>query len=226
MKNIPYEISTIDKVKKYNDGYEITYDKCIGFFLSSKYGIPPKVGDKIEVYGKMGRAIKGICINGKTAYFKGEVETENDRVLWLKKYKEKKRSEFIKDKKQLDEDYDNLPLVFQRRITILRDNNPNFRVAHETYEMLVCKEAVKIAYAFPKKEELEAFRKADYGKQKKMLPIMSNAHSGNSWGASIRLAYWYITDKEDVWKEHGALCPLVGCEDYGCWASNIKEGKC
>lgn len=35
-------------------------------------------------------------------------------------------------------------------------------------------------------------------------------------GLALRLAYWYLTKRENVVREHGALVPLVGCEAYGC----------
>lgn len=55
-----------------------------------------------------------------------------------------------------------------------------------------------------------------YPLEREIIPALSGGHSGNSHGAMIRLAWWYLTKPENVEREHGALVPLVGCESYGC----------
>lgn len=57
----------------------------------------------------------------------------------------------------------------------------------------------------------------DYEKQIQKVPDLDEGHSGNSFGVSCRLAYWFIKEPEYVYKEHGALCPLIGCKNYGCY---------
>ncbi len=223
-KKLDYQIGKITSIREHKDGYEICQDGVF-FWLDKKYGIKPVVGQTVETYGGMGRSIQGICIDGKTAFFKGELQMEREHKEWSKNYDRKKQTEFEKNKQQLDEDYNSLPLVFQKRLDILRKNNPNFRWEYEHYEMFCCKEAIKIATVFKKPEELKAFSEADYKEQRKMLPILSRDHSGNTFGFACRLAYWYITEPDNVWKEHGALCPLVGCEDYGCWVLTLESKK-
>ena len=73
-KKVSYSIEKIDRVKINDDGYELRWDNCTCCFLDKKYGIKPKVGQTIETYGAFGQTIRGICIDGKTAFFKGEVQ--------------------------------------------------------------------------------------------------------------------------------------------------------
>lgn len=56
----------------------------------------------------------------------------------------------------------------------------------------------------------------DHKLQRAVLPTLFDGHSGNSFGMALRLAYHYLTNPENVFLEHGALTPLVGCDDYGC----------
>lgn len=39
---------------------------------------------------------------------------------------------------------------------------------------------------------------------------------GNTFGFACVLARHYITNPENVYREHGALTPLVSCQEYGC----------
>lgn len=48
------------------------------------------------------------------------------------------------------------------------------------------------------------------------MTTKDDGHSGNTFGCAARLAYHYLTEQENIVREHGALVPLVGCEKYGC----------
>ena len=63
---------------------------------------------------------------------------------------------------------------------------------------------------------LDDFRTADFKDQKLTVPEWGDGHSGNTAGASIRLASLWLLDPHLVRHEHGALCPLLGCVEYGC----------
>jgi hypothetical protein len=218
-EKLVYTVSRIDKVKEYEDCYEITFDKCVCCILYKKHRIIPEVGQLLEVYGAFGQTIQGICINGKTAFFKGEVQLNNERQLWLQKEEEKERKNFKVNKNKLDAEYENLPDVFKKRIDILRQNNKLFRQKHEAYEMSCCIDAVKIAKELKTVEEYNKFIALDWDKQIKRVKDLYDGHSYNSFGCACQLAYYYITDPDYIYKSHGALCPLVGCKDYGCYIS-------
>ncbi len=219
-EKLSYNSGMPQSVKEYNDSYEITLDgwSCS---LSKEHGIVPTTKSQIEVYGDIGRPIQGICVDGKTAFFKGSVQLDNDHKEWCRKREIEQRADFEKNKQELDADFDSLPDVFQKRLQILRENNPNFRWQHESYEMSCCVDAVKIAKTLKMVEELKRFQELDYKEQKKLVDFF-DGHSGNSFGMVCRLAYWFLSKPENVWKEHGALCPLVGCKDYGC---NVSKGR-
>jgi hypothetical protein len=86
------------------------------------------------------------------------------------------------------------------------------------YEIFVMKEAVKIADTLKTPEAVEAFARTSWEEQKRLVSL-SVDHSGNTFGAACRLAHVFLKEPALVPQMHGALCPLVGCESYGCWAS-------
>jgi len=223
-RKLVYTVAKIERVIDYEDCYEVMLDGCTCCALSKKYKTTPEVGQTIEVYGSFGQTIQGICINGKTVFFKGETQLEQERQDWLQQKTEKEIEKFKLNKDKLDVDYNSLPDVFKRRLDILRQNNKNFRQTYELYEMRCCIDAVKIAKEIKTIEEYNKFVSLDWDKQTKRVKDLDSGHSGNSFGCACQLAYYYITDPEYVYKSHGALCPLVGCKAYGCYIS-LKEDK-
>lgn len=220
---LSYTISKIDKVITNDTGYELEWNTCFCCFLDKKYGIIPNVGQTIEIYGAFGQTIQGICIDGKTAFFKGETQLEQERQLWLKQEEQKEIEKFKLNKDKLDLDYSSLPEVFKKRIYILRQNNKKFRQKYEAYEMRCCIDAVKIVKELKIVEEYNKFVSSDYDKQMEKVKGLDTGHSGNSFSCACQLAYYFITDPEYVYKSHGALCPLVGCNDYGCYISSKEK---
>jgi len=218
-KNLSYDVYKIERVNDYGDSYEIMYNSCVCCLLYKKYNIKPEVGQTLEVYGSFGQTIQGICIDGKTAFFKGETSLENERQDWLRKRKKEEIEKFELNKNKLDEDYDSLPEVFKKRLDILRENNKNFRTEYEAYEMLCCLDAVKIANELKTVEEYNKFVELDYDEKLQKVKGLDEGHSGNSFGCACQLAYYYITDPKYIYKAHGALCPLVSCKNYGCYTS-------
>lgn len=215
-KTLHYEIGKIDEAKAEGIFYQIKFDNNSVVFLKKKYGIVPKAGDTIEVYGEMGHTIQGMCINGKTAFFNGEIGLKIDHKKYCRNMDSRRKREFKKSIDTLDAKYNSLPDVFKKRLDILRRNNPKFRWKFEPYEMMCCVDAVKIAAICGTKEKVIEFSKAGCEEQFKLVTNLTDGHSGNSFGMAVRLAYHYVSDPELVWMEHGAMCPLTGCKDYGC----------
>ena len=56
-------------------------------------------------------------------------------------------------------------------------------------------------------------------------PYYGNEHSGNTFGFSVRLAYLMAERPDLIAMEHGALCPLVGCKDYGCYSMRAANAE-
>jgi hypothetical protein len=112
----------------------------------------------------------------------------------------------------MDADYDALPDDFKQRIDRFRKNNPDFRVDYEAYEMFCCMEAIKIANACKTVENVDKFYKSG---NSKLVPDLSDGHSGNTFGCACLLAKLHLESPELVHQAYGAMSPLVGSKDYG-----------
>lgn len=212
-----FEDRIIDKVEDGTDYWTISHGGwCFG--VPKEPGIEPHVGDTARFYpGGIGHSVRGLLLNGREVFYRTAVEQQekhhqdNERAA-----AERKRKFEETGRAKLDADYLTLPSEFKQRIDGFRERKPDFRWEHEGYEMFACTEAVKIAHALKTAEKLEGFNKLTYEQQKMLVPDLSDGHSGNTFGMACRLAHWWLTNPENVVRDHGALCPLVGCTDYGC----------
>jgi hypothetical protein len=60
------------------------------------------------------------------------------------------------------------------------------------YNLFCCDQAIIISESLKTKERIVEFNKATWEIQKKMVPSISDDHSGNTFGMSCRLAIAYI----------------------------------
>lgn len=238
-QTVDFEDDTITGVSGPSQGYYDVRMGVMGIGLAEQYdaapphGIVPKVGDAIRIYGRFGRPVRGIEINGQTVFYRTPAEQQAHQAREVERMKQERRDEFEKERDSLDAQYAALPEVFRERIDRFRANNPDFRWEYESYELFCCTEAVKLARHLNKTPG-EAKRygalaahetwKADKPRWdrewKEQQDIdkaagLADGHSGNTHGAAVALAYWYLTQPENVAKMHGALSPLVGSESYG-----------
>lgn len=180
-------------------------------------GVEPKKGDTCRYYGKgFGYPVRGVYVNGQKLRYQTEEQLDEEHRQNVEKRKQESRDAFERDKAEIDKRVEALPAVFQRRLDRFRAGNPNFRWEFEGYELFSCEQAVVFAEALKTKEALAEFGKLPYEEQMKLVPAMSDGHSGNTFGAALRLAFWFVTNPENVVREHGAMVPLVGCKQYGC----------
>lgn len=186
-----------------------------GFRLDKSYGVTPHVGDTVTIYVINGSMVRGMDINGKRVFYKSDEELEQEHQVWVANYKKEKQECFEQNKAQLDADYECLPDNFKKRIDRFRRNNPNFRVDNEAYEMFVCKEALKIAAAIDSADGIYKFNNASWEEQQRLVPDISDGHSGNTFGMACRLAQIQLVSPERVWELHGALSVIVGSKEYG-----------
>jgi hypothetical protein len=188
----------------------------IGFALPKvKFGdVVPVVGDEIDLETIGFSQIVGLSLNGTQLFSMTEDEIEEDKEATTRQYTEDKKREFLESKDRLDADFETLPEVFKKRIARFRNANPNFRWEYEPYEMFCCKQALLIAETLKTQEEVTRFKGLSYEEQCELVPIDSS-HSGNTFGMAVLLAWIYLTTPDAVWRFHGALCNLVGCEAYG-----------
>lgn len=209
--------SSLRSVVKDDDGYTVTSDDGWSFSLPLVAGAEPKAGDTMRLYGRgLGYTVRGAFVNGVKFFYRTEAEDEQRNEEYREKQRQDKVAAFKKNKADYDRRFAALPEVFQRRLTRFREGNPNFRVEFEPYEMMVCEQAVLFAEAFNTVDGLQNFAKLSWDEQVKAVPGVDEGHSGNSFGCAVRLAYHYMTNAENVVREHGAMVPLVGCAAYGC----------
>jgi len=142
-------------------------------------------------------------------------ENYQETVEWLRKNEEEKQQKFKNGVAELDKQYNALPKCFQERIDKFRANNDRFRIDYEDYELFCCEQAVVIANSCKTPEIVQEFAKKGWDEQLLQVPELSDGHSGNTFGASCKLAYWYLSNPENVQKVNGALSPLVGSVEYG-----------
>jgi len=132
----------------------------------------------------------------------------------------KRRADYDKQKSEYDRRVNALPSPFRARIMGFRNWKPGtWKYDFEPYELFTCEQAAEIAKALKTPEEIDRFQNLEFPEQKKLVPALSEDHSGNTFGAACHLARTYLTYPDLIPAVHGALCPRVGCENYGCVAS-------
>lgn len=222
IRDAEWQESVIENVEREKDNwFYVTHND--GWTLGVQTSdIEPKAGDTIRTYGRgIGYEVRGIAINGHVVRYESDADMRARHARELAASDQKKRDEAVANRTENDARIAALTQEFQNRIARLRRNNPDFEWDHQPYELFICEQAVVIANAFSSNvEELKDWSKLDWSDQKKRVPGLDEGHSGNTFGAASRLAWLFLTKPELVELEHGALCPLVGCTAYGCYASD------
>lgn len=207
------------------DYYSITCTDHMGCIVDGKWGIVPKVGDTIKIWGRFGRTIRGMEINGTLLFFKTEEQeqVEHQRAVAKKEAEDAQAWQDDTDNQRTvyESELASLPQVFQDRIKKFRDNNPDFDWKHGPYELSPCVDAVKIAEWVKTQDPKDADEIFEQIKRIEEPEVwkaigMFDGHSGNTAGMAKRLAYLYLTDPETVVLEHAAISPLLGCDVVGC----------
>lgn len=207
----------IKDVSVESTGWSIQREDGWSFFVPNK-GIEPKRGMIARFYGKgIGRPVRGLDLDGREVFYRTPAQQEAAHRRWCANLDRKRQRDFEKNRAQLDAEYGALPDVFKQRIDRFRAGNPDFRWQHESYELFTCTQAVLIAEALKTPEAVQAFRDLPESEQRKRVPGLSDQHSGNTFDCAVALASWYLSSNpEVVARLHGALTPLVGCDEYGC----------
>lgn len=221
-----YEETESGAVIHSEDGWSLVVPKVEG----AEPGGKPRPGETIRCYGRgFGFEVRGVDVGGRELYYRTPGEEEERHRKWVEDKDAEDRRRFEENRAKLDADFEALPEPFRRRIAGFRENTPDFRWKFEGYEMSVCKDAVKIAGWAQEHPFLEAdkavewFHELSWEKQNGEVEGLYDGHSGNSFGAAVRLAHRYVTNPELVALDHGALCGLVGCEEYGHKVPTAEE---
>lgn len=223
-----YRYGTITSFRtEYNEEgvpyYFITDDEGWSLYVPS-YGSTPEVGNTIKYYSKgIGCFIRGLVIDGVTVYYQTALEWEEDR-----KSKQEAKDSIAKEKAfdnlaERNRKYDLLPQEFKDRIDRFGTNNPDFWWDLEPYELMCCEDAVKIAAQLKTVEAIQLFQDFSWEDQLLAVPDLDQGHSGNSFSVACGLAKLYLSHPTYVAQQHGALCPLMGCKEYGCVPKDSVE---
>lgn len=212
-----FEERVVGEVQDQGKYWGITCDG-LGFGFEKSLGARPYVGDTARFYpGGIGYAVRGLLLNGREVFYRTAAEERVHQLQQQEAREAAQRREFEQTgRAKLDADYATLPSEFKQRLDGFRARNTEFRWRHEGYEMFCCLEALKIAAALKDADRVSDFVGLPWEQQKALVPEISLDHSGNTFGMAARLAYWWLSKPENVTFEHGALCPLVGCVEYGC----------
>lgn len=223
-----YADHAIETVEANEHGFIITFDGgwCFGGvtrkMIEAAGADEPKVGDSFRIYGNPHRSVRGVMLNGVMLYYRTDVAEAAKRHRDQLAEDAKKQAQADHNREAYDAERATMPEVFQRRLARFEKANPLWRRDFESYELSCCRDALLIAAALKTAEAVVGFSKMKWAEQQAAVPGLFDGHSGNSFGFSVRLAHDYLTDPERVVQEHGALCALVGCKDYG---DEGKEGR-
>lgn len=226
--------------------WEVHFREGFIFFVRDEYGFSPvpEPGMKLRLYGEgFGRTVRGVALvdesrnvhhvggNVRHVYRYRTLEEERaEHAAWVASEKRKKIESWEAKKTETARAVAALPAPFRERFDFfLRRQGwgPEFG----PYELFVMQEAVKIAQVRVDEltgvEAVAVFSKLSSAAQRQWLPSLDDGHSGNTFGAACALAHAYLTDPKLVLQMHGALCPLVGCQEYGCWSTTqpVKEKR-
>lgn len=225
-----FEDKTIERVEVVGEDKAYAAVTADGWTLSvALNGNPaPKVGDVALYYGRgIGYPVRGFVV-GETVYYY-ETEEQHEARFRRERQEEAERriAAFDAGRAAYYAEVNALPAPFRRRIERFLRVRAGWGPEFGGYELFVCKEAVKIA-ALGTVDAVAVYHAAPCDEQKTLVHAVAyDEHSNNTFGAACLLARVYIETPEHLTHVHGALCPLVGCENYGCFAATREttEGR-
>lgn len=208
-------------------GWFLTFEGGSGIFCTNEHcAQTPQPGETARLYGKgFGYQVRGIVIDGRVYRYLTEAEEEQRRRNWLLEQQNSRQQQLDSERPERDLRRAALPEPFRLRLDGFEAARPEWRREFEAYELFCCEEAARMAERFKTADALREFNKLDHDGQKEAAPeLRMSEHSVNTWGASLNLAVLFLEQPDLVPLQHGALCPLVGCQDYGCHAVRKEAG--
>lgn len=231
-----YETHTIKEVREVapEEGkptrWELSMEDHLGFCFEDAegVGIPPAVGETIRCYGRgMGYPIRGVAIvdkdgNPRVYRYHTEDESQKHREEMVAARKKEESDKFQENLSEFTKAVMDLPPMFRARMERFLQK-PGWGAEFGNYELFSCREALKILEVCKTPDQIRAFHGMKWEEQKKMVPTLDDGHSGNTFGMACKLALIYVEKPEMLPLFHGALCPLVGCQNYGCYAASLPQ---
>jgi hypothetical protein len=189
----------------------------------------PVPGETARLYGQgFGYQVRGIVIDGRIYRYQTEDEMDAEHAAFVAEEHAKRQVALEREMPDRDRRRAALPEPFRLRLDGFEQARPDWRRDREVYELFCCEEAALIAGHFANKGAdlgerlglLHAFRTASTEDEKAELPgLKYDEHSGNTWGCANCLAEIYLANPDLVPQMHASICPIVGCETCGCFAS-------
>lgn len=189
----------------------------------------PAPGDTARCFGRgLGYPVRGVVIlRGRFALvsrYRTEDQWEADCAMEHAVRLTEAEAKLEATRTARDARWAALPDEFQARHRRFMTGSPHYRRDYEEYELFCCEQAWAIVQAGV--DDVPAFRALTFKQQRMVVPALDEGHSGNTLGMSLRLAHWWLTARENVAREHGALASLVGCKEYGCTHDLPAEPSC
>lgn len=219
-----YEEHAVAEIRKESNGW-YSVKRSDGWSLGWECDYEPQVGDRARYFGDgIGRPVRGIVCFPKqggmplVVRYRTADEEKAAHEQWCRDQEAKREQEFQEQRAERDRRIELLPEMFRKRMyKFQHDGGLAYRRDYESYELFTVEQAVVIAEALKTRDAIDAFRRLDsWEAQKTAVPGIDDGHSGNTFGCACALASAYVTDPEFVVKMHGALTPLVGCDEFGC----------
>lgn len=228
-----YQDGIILRVDPGEDGWAVEYrdldqpDRTSGWSLwCPDHGIEPHPGNHIRVWGQgIGFPFRGIAINGRIVFYRTAAEHEAHQERQQHEREQEQRETFAGQRADFDRRVAALPDVFHARIRGFQRRNSEFGWRFGMYELSCCEDAVRIADTLRTEDAIRTWFSQDWEAQQETVPGLFDGHSGNSFAQATYLARVFLVDPEVIPREHGALCPLVGCGEYGCWSTAQDGGS-
>lgn len=210
IEELPFESGVITSVD--GESMELADSSWIG-----TRGASVRAGQPYALWGRgFGFEVRGCAVGNKVLWYESESDHANRVASEALQREAVKRDKARADLSETRERIAALPESLRTRIRRLEDNNPDFWWRFMPYELFVCEEARLIADLLKTVESIDEFHGLPYEDQKSRVPF-SDGHSGNTFGMACMLAKVLVSGDDDLVVEmHGALAPLVGCEEYGC----------
>lgn len=233
MGDTEYSEDKITSVRQVEGGWGIEVASGWSIMVSDDVcSQEPKPGESIRSYGKgIGYAVRGIVISERVYRYDTEAEAELRHEREKRQQEEERQQKLETERPERDARIAALPMAFRRRIERFQRTLPHWRRDYETYELFVCEEATKIAKAvYSMSLEEKALRVMESSEniiqtfhdspEMQKAAGISEDHSSNTFHQACTLTLRSIALSPDaVVQSHGALCPLVGCKAYGCFAA-------
>lgn len=183
--------------------------------------IRPFPGWTARLYGKgFGFPVRGVVVGDLVYRYETEDQYQASMTAAREEDDARKREEWKANLAENQARVDALPVVFRERFNGFIQARTDFGWQFGPYELMVCEQAAQLATALSDDPDaISKFQDLSNDEKLARFPNLDQGHSDNSFSAMVVLAITYLLNPKLVPKMHGVLCPLVGCEDYGCFAA-------